>query len=95
MRKITVIRPQKIQFLFTKGKILIDNSECAIVKAGKTAVFDIPDGSHDIQVIFATLPPVNSNILRIEPSDGDTSFEVKIKVPLKNTDPTYAELTKK
>ena len=94
MRKITVSRPQKIQMPFTKGKILIDGNECEIVKAGKTATFEIPDGGHDIQVIFAAVPPVNSNVLRIEQSDGDTALEVKIKVPLKN-DPTYAELTRK
>ena len=93
MRKITVIRPQRMQFPFIKGKILINAKECEIVKAGKTVVFDVPDGSHDIQVIFASLPPVNSNVLRIGQSDGDMTFEVKIKVPLKNTDPTYAELT--
>ena len=94
MRKVTVERPQKIQLPFSKGKILIDNNECETVKAGKIAVFEVPDGGHDIQVIFAAAPPVNSNILRIEESDGDTAFEVKIIVPLKN-DPTYAELTKK
>ena len=94
MRKVTVIRPQKIQLPFSKGKILIDNNESAIVKAGKTAEFEIPDGGHDIQVIFGAVPPVNSNILRIEESDGDTVFEVKIVVPVKN-DPTYAELTRK
>ena len=94
MRKVTVVRPQKIQLPFSKGKILIDNNECEIVKAGKTVTFEIPDGGHDIQVIFAALPPVNSNVLQIEPSDGDITFEVKIIVPLKN-DTTYAELTRK
>ena len=95
MRKITVTRPQKLQLPFSKGKILIDDNECGIVKAGKTVVFEIFDGGHDIQVIFAAVPPVTSNILHIEQSDGDITFEVKIKVPLKNTDPTYAELTRK
>jgi hypothetical protein len=95
MRKITVSRPQKIQLLFSKGKILLDGKECEIVKAGKTAVLEIPDGAHDLQVIFAAMPPVESNIFRIEQTDGDMVFEVKIKVPLKNTDPTYAELIKK
>ena len=95
MRKITVTRPQKIQLPFTKGKILIDGNECEMVKAGKTAVLDVSDGAHDIQVIFASLPPVNSNVLHIEQSDGDTAFEIKIKVPVKNTDPAYAELTRK
>ena len=95
MRKITVIRPQKLHFLFTKGKILIDRNECELVKAGKTVEFEIPDGTHDIQVTFAVAPPVNSNVLTIEESDGDTTFEVNIKVPLKNAVPTYAELTKK
>ena len=95
MRKITVARPQKIQFPFTKGKILIGGNECEAVKAGKTVVFEIPDGDHDIQVVFAAIPPVNSNVLRIEATDGDAAFEVKIIVPLKNTDPTYAELIRK
>jgi len=95
MRKITLSRPQKIQFPFTKGKILIDGSECETVKAGKTVVFDIPDGFHEIQVTFASLPPTISNILVIEESDGDVSFEVKIKVPMSNSGPTYAELTRK
>jgi hypothetical protein len=94
MRKITVNRPQKIQLPFSKGRILIDGSEREVVKAGKTATFEIPDGNHDIQVIFAAQPPVNSNVLHIEQSDGDMVFEVKIKVPLSNNDPTYAELTK-
>ena len=94
MRKITVSRPQKIQLPFSKGKILIDNNECEVVKAGKTAVFEVADGEHDIQVVFSAAPPVNSNVLRIEESDGDTAFEIKIVVPLKN-EPTYAELTKK
>jgi len=95
MRKATVNRPQKIQLPFSKGKILIDGKECEVVKAGKTASFEIPDGGHDIQVIFAAIPPVESNILRIEPSDGDMVFDVKIIVPLRNDDPTYAELTRK
>ena len=94
MRKVTVERPQKIQLPFSKGKILIDNNECETVKAGKTAMFEVPDGGHDIQVIFAAAPPVNSNVLHIEASDGDTVFEVKIIVPLKNG-PTCAELIKK
>ena len=95
MRKITVTRPQKIQFPFTKGKILINGTECAVIKAGKTVEFEIPDDARDIQVTFAVAPPVQSNVLQIDPADGDAAFEVKIKVPLKNTDPTYAELTKK
>ena len=94
MRKVTVIRSQLFKLPFTKGRILIDNKECETVKASKTAVFEIPDGEHDIQVIFNAIPPVNSNILRIEQEDGDTVFEVKIIVPLKSS-PTYAELTKK
>lgn len=92
MRKVTVIRSQKV-LPFSKGKILIDNNECEIVKAGKTVVFEIPDGGHDIQLVFAAVPPVNSNVLRIEESDGDVVFNVKIVVPLKN-DETYAELTR-
>ena len=94
MRKITVARPQKMQLPFSKGKILIDDNECEVVKAGKTVTFEIPDGGHSIQMIFPAAPPVNSNVLHIEPSDGDLSFEVKIIVPLKN-DATYAELTRK
>ena len=94
MRKITLSRPQRLQLPFSKGKILIDGSEGEIVKAGKTVVFEIPDGVHDIQVIFAALPPINSNTLHIEQSDGDMALEVKIKVPLKSTDPTYAELAR-
>jgi len=94
MRKVTVSRPQKAVFAFTKGKILIDGSECEVVKAGKSAIFEIPDGNHRIQVVFASIPPTESNLLQIEASDGDTSFEVKIKVPLSNMDSTTAELTK-
>ena len=94
MRKVTVSRPQKIQLHFFKGKILIDGKECEVVKAGKTVVFEIPDGDHDIQVIFAAVPPVNSNVLLIEQSEGDITLEVKITVPLKN-DETYAELIRK
>ena len=95
MRKVTVSRPQKVKLPFSKGKILIDGNECEIVKAGKTATFDVPDGDHDIQVVFAAIPPVESNVLRIDSSDGDMSFEVNIKVPLKSTEPTIAELVKK
>ena len=95
MRKATVNRPQKAVFPFTKGKILIDGSECEVVKAGKSATFEIPDGTHSIQVVFAGVPPTESNFLQISASDGDTSFEVKIKVPLSNMDSTTAELTKK
>ena len=94
MRKVTVSRPQKIQLPFSKGTILIDSKECESVKAGKTVTFEIPDGNHTIHMIFKAAPPVSSNELLIAASDGDTSFEVKIVVPLKN-DPTYAELTKK
>ena len=94
MRKITVVRPQRIQLPFSKGKILVDDNEFETVKAGKTTVFEIPDGGHDIQVVFTAVPPVNSNVFRIEQTDGDIVFEVKIIVPLKN-DPTYAELTRK
>jgi len=93
MRKVTVNRPQKAKLPFSKGKILIDGNEHAIVKAGKTAAFEIPDGNHDIQVVFKAVPPVTSNVLRIDSSDGDMSFEVKITVPLKSEE-TYAELTK-
>ena len=93
MRKVTVIRSQKALLPFNKGKILIDNSECGIVKAGKTTELEIPDGAHDIQVIIAAIPAVNSNILNIEESDGDTVFDIKITVPLKGGD-TIAELTK-
>jgi len=95
MRKVTLVRPQKMQFLFTKGKVLLDGSECAVVKAGKSVEFEIPDGSHSIQVHFPVLPPISSNTLFIEQTDGDSVFEVKINVPLKNTDSTTAELTKK
>jgi hypothetical protein len=94
MRKVTVNRPQKVQFPFTKGKVLIDGVERETVKAGKSAAFEVPDGSHRIQVVFGSLPPTESNLLQIEASDGDTSFEVKIKVPLSSSDSTTAELTK-
>jgi len=94
MRKVTVSRPQKVKLPFSKGKILLNGNECEIVKAGKTTTFEIPDGNHDIQVVFAAIPPVNSNILRIDSLDGDTSIEIKITVPLNNAE-TYAELTKK
>lgn len=94
MRKVTIERPQKLVLPFSKGKILIDNNECGIVKAGKTTVLEIPDGSHDIQIIFSAVPPVNSNVLNIAETDGDATFEVKIIVPLKNEE-TYAEITRK
>ena len=94
MRKVTVSRPQKAQLPFSKGKILIDGSEREIVKAGKSVTFEIPDGNHDIQLVFKAVPPVSSNVLRIESTDGDTSFEVNITVPLKSEE-TTAELTKK
>ena len=94
MRKVTVSRPQKIQLPFSKGKILIDEKECEIVKAGKTATFEVDDGNYSIQVVFAAAPPVSSNILYIDQSEGDVEFEVKINVPLKNQE-TTAELTKK
>ena len=94
MRKVSVARPQKMQLPFSKGKILVDDQECETVKAGKTATFEIPDGIHAIQVIFAAAPPENSNVLHIEASDGDLALEVKIKVPLSGGD-TIAELTKK
>ena len=92
MRKITVSRPQKIQLPFSKGKILIDGNECEVVKAGKTATLEIPDGSHKIQVVFKAVPPVHSNVLTIE--DGDTAFEVTIKVPMNSNEETSAELKK-
>ena len=94
MRKVTVNRPQKIKLPFTKGRILVDNNENAIVKAGKTVTFEVSDGYHDIQVVFAAIPPVNSNVLRIDTTDGDTNYEVKINVPLSANDPTEAVLTK-
>ena len=94
MRKITLSRPQRILLPFIKGKILIDDNECGTVKAGKTEKFEIADGMHAVQVIFAALPPVNSNVLYIEDSDGDTEFEIKITVPFKS-EPIYAELIKK
>ena len=94
MKKVTVRRPQKIKLPFSKGKILLNGNECEIVKAGKTTTFEIPDGNHNIQVVLAAVPPVNSNILRIDSSDGDTNLEIKITVPLNNAE-TYAELIKK
>jgi hypothetical protein len=57
--------------------------------------FEIPDGNHDIQVAFGSLPPVNSNPLPINGSDGDTSFEIKIVVPVSSQNSTYAELMRK
>ena len=94
MRKVTVNRPQKIVLPFSKGKVLLDGNELGIVKAGKSATFEIPDGARDIQLVFKAIPPVNSNVLHIDGSEGDTSFEVKIIVPLSGDD-TTAELTKK
>ena len=95
MRKVTIARPQKIQFPFIKGKILIDGKECEVVKAGKTAEIQISDGSHDVQVTFASIPPTNSNPIYIDEADGDLELVVNIKVPLKSNDTAYAELTKK
>jgi hypothetical protein len=94
VRKVTVARPQKIQLPFSKGKVLVDSNELAEVKKGSTVVFEIPDGAHNIQVVFKAVPAVESNILPISESDGDLSFEIKIVVPLKS-EPTYAILTKK
>ena len=92
MRKVTLARPQKVVFPFSKGKILVDYQEKAIVKAGKTVVFEIPDGRHDIQIIFNDIPPTHSNPVRIEETDGDVSLEVKIIVPLTNNSASIAEL---
>ena len=94
MRKVTVNRPQKVKLPFTKGKIMLGGNEVEVVKAGKTTTFEIPDGNHDIQIVFAAMPPVNSNVLRIDSTDGDTTFEINIIVPLKSDD-TTAVLTKK
>ena len=94
MRKVTVSRPQKAVFPFIKGKIFIDGNECETVKAGKTTTFEIPDGYHSIYVVLKGVPPTESNSLQINASDGDASFEIKIKVPLSNMNPTTAELTK-
>ena len=93
MRKLTVMRPQKV-LPFSKGSIMIDNNECGIVKAGKTETIEIPDGNCGIQLIFKALPPVNSNVIFLTEADGDTTLEVKITVPLKN-DETTAEIFKK
>ena len=90
MRKVTVSRPQRFKLLFSKGKILLDGNECEIVKAGKTAVFEIPDGNHDIQVVFAAVPPVYSDLLRIDSADGDTNIKVEIQVPLQGGETTAA-----
>ena len=94
MRKVTVNRPQKFPFPFTKGKILIDGAEFEAPKAGKAVTFEVPDGNHCIQVIFASIPPTGSNELMIEASDGDTAFEVRVKVPVGSYEGTTAELTK-
>ena len=94
MRKVTVNRPQKAKLPFSKGKILIGGIEQEIVKAGKSVTFEVPDGNHDIQVVFKAVPPVNSNILRIDSQDGDTSFDINIIVPLSG-DETTAEITRK
>ena len=94
MGKITLSRPQKVLLPFSKGKILIDGSERETVKAGKTVEFEVPDGHHDIQVLFAAVPPVNSNVVHFEQSGDDLAFEVKITVPVKGGD-TFAELTMK
>jgi hypothetical protein len=94
MRKVTVNRPQKIVLPFSKGKILLDGNEIGIVKAGKSATFEVSDGNHDVQLVFKAIPPVSSNVLYIDSSDGDTNIEVKITVPVSG-DETYAELTKK
>ena len=94
MRKVTVNRPQKIVFPFTKGKIIVDGTEREIVKAGKSATFEIPDGSHTLQVVFASIPPTESNFEEIGAAEGDTSFEIKIKVPVGSYESTSAELTK-
>jgi len=95
MRNVTVNRPQKFPFPFTKGKILIDDAEHeAAPKAGKSVTFEVPDGNHCIQVVFASIPPTESNELTIEASDGDTAFEVRVKVPVGSYEGTTAELTK-
>ena len=94
MRKVTVNRPQKAKLPFSKGKVLLDGNEVGIVKAGKSVTFEIPDGNHDIQLVFKAIPPVNSNVLRIDSSDGDTNIDINIIVPL-NSEDTTAELTKK
>ena len=88
MRKVTVKRPQKVKLPFSKGRIMLNGTEREIVKAGKTVTFEIPDGNHDIQVIFAAIPPVNSNALRIDSADGDTTFEIEIIVPLNSEETT-------
>jgi len=93
MRKVTVNRPQKLKLPFSKGKVMLNGNECGIVKAGKSITFEIPDGNHDIQVVFAAIPPVNSNVLRIDSSDGDTSIKIDIIVPV-SSDETTAVLTK-
>ena len=102
MRKITVSRPQ-LHFPFIKGKILIDGSEREIIKARKTVTLEIADGYHDIQITFASIPPTHSNVVPIEPTDGDLTFEVKIVVTPSSSPnmdgesthtPTYAKLTR-
>ena len=93
MRKVTVNRPQKIKLPFTKGRVILNGKECEIVKAGKSVTFEVPDGNHELQVIFNAVPVVNSNPVRIDSTDGDTRFEIKITVPI-NNDETHAELFK-
>ena len=94
MSKVTVSRPQKLKLPLIKGKILLNGNEVEIIKAGKTATFEIPDGKHNLQVVFGSVPPTNSDIIYIDSADSNLSFEVNIKVPLTGGD-TTAELTKK
>jgi len=41
---------------------------------------EIPDGLHDLQVIFPSIPPTHSNVIHIEAHEGDMAFEAKIIV---------------
>jgi hypothetical protein len=77
MRKVTIARPQKIIYPFIKGIVLFDREEREILKAGKTVVFEIPDGRHDIQILLKALPPTYSNVVFIGEKEGDLSLDVE------------------
>jgi len=85
MRKITIIRPSRFVGSAMPCSVVIDDGEYSVLNNGQTKTFEIPDGSHRMQIIASPLVNIGhsvykSDVVFIDETDGNSAFELMIKM---------------
>ncbi|GEM_PF-3801182 len=83
MRTVTIITPKLFVGSAMPCSVLIDDGEYAVIRNGENKTFEIPEGSHRMQLVARPAQGwsiYKSDVVFINEIDGNMSYKIKIKM---------------